>query len=77
MLRLAPTQHPSFQDVPEWALKYVAYAYAKGYSKGTSSTTFSPDELLDAKSYVTFVLRALGYDDSKGDFHGALPLPTA
>ncbi len=58
----------SFQDVPEWAVKYVAYAFAKGYSKGTSDTTFSPDETLDAKSYVTFALRALGYNDGNGDF---------
>ena len=57
-----------FQDVPEWAVKYVAYAFAKGYAKGTSGTTFSPDEMLDAKTYVTFVLRALGYNDGNGDF---------
>lgn len=58
----------SFQDVPEWAVKYVTYAFAKGYAKGTTGTTFSPDDTLDAKSYVTFVLRALGYNDDNGDF---------
>ena len=58
----------AYTDVPSWADKYVGYAAEKTYSKGTSSTTFSPDDPLDSKSYVTFVLRALGYSDSKGDF---------
>ena len=65
---LASNETLSFQDVPEWAVKYVTYAFAKGYAKGTSGTTFSPDETLDAKTYVTFVLRALGYNDGNGDF---------
>jgi len=58
----------AYTDVPSWADKYVGYAAEKGYSKGTSSTTFSPDSVLDAKSYVTLVLRALGYSDGSGDF---------
>ena len=58
----------TYSDVPSWADKYAGYALDKGYSKGTSSTTFSPDNVLDAKSYVTLVLRALGYSDSSGDF---------
>lgn len=57
-----------FSDVPQWADKYVGYAIEKGYTKGTSSSTFSPDLALDAKSYVTFVLRSLGYNDTNGDF---------
>ena len=58
----------SFTDVPEWADKYVGYAIEKGYTKGIGTSTFSPDTNLDAKSYVTFVLRAIGYSDSNGDF---------
>lgn len=61
-----PTQ--PFGDVPAWATQYVAYALAKGYTNGTSSTTFGTNARLDAKSYVTFVLRAMGYHDSNGDF---------
>lgn len=57
-----------FGDVPAWATHYVAYALAKGYTNGTSSRTFSPNATLDAKSYVTFVLRAMGYQDKNGDF---------
>ena len=52
-------------------LKYIGYAYDNGITKGTNTenTLFSPNMELDGKMYVTFVLRALGYDDSKGDFH--------
>jgi len=57
-----------FTDVPEWAEKYVSYAAAKGYTKGTGNSSFSPDTALDAKSYIAFVLRALGYNDANGDF---------
>ena len=58
----------NFTDVPPWADKYVGFAIEKGYTKGTGASTFSPDTNLNAKSYVTFVLRVLGYSDSKGDF---------
>ena len=58
----------SFSDVPQWADRYVAYAISKGYTKGTSASTFSPEETLNAKTYVTFALRALGYNDGNGDF---------
>ena len=56
--------HP-FEDVPSWADKYVGYAYAKGYSKGQSETIFGAGEA-DAVTYMTFVLRALGYSDAEG-----------
>lgn len=58
--------HP-FNDVPTWADKYVGWAYQKGYTKGISQTEFGSGNI-DSKSYMTFLLRALGYDDSKGDF---------
>ncbi len=59
--------HP-FTDVPAWADQYVSYAVSKGYANGTSATSFHPDLNLDAKSYVTLLLRALGFQDAKGDF---------
>ncbi len=59
--------HP-FRDVPAWAEKYVAYAYAQGYTKGVSSNEFAPSMEIDATQYLTFLLRALGYDDGAGDF---------
>lgn len=58
--------HP-FTDVPAWADAYVAYSYNKGYTAGTSATTFSPNSLATGDQYATFVLKALGYD-SNSDF---------
>ena len=48
--------------------RYTAYAYRIGYTTGTSATTFSPGGTMNFKGYVTFLLRALGYDDRAGDF---------
>lgn len=65
---LAFTGACPFIDVPAWAKQYAAYAYAKGYTKGTTATTFGADDGLLGKAYLTFVLRALGYSDANGDF---------
>lgn len=59
--------HP-FSDVPSWANSYIGYLYANGLSKGVSKTIYGSQDLIDAKSYTTFVLRALGYNDDNGDF---------
>ena len=59
--------HP-FTDVSEWADPYVGYAYNKGLTKGLSSNKFGGRDIVSANQYLTFILRALGYDDSKGDF---------
>lgn len=58
--------HP-FTDVASWADKYIGYAYEKGLTKGMSSTQFGAGNA-DADMYLTFMLRALGYSDSAGDF---------
>jgi hypothetical protein len=60
----AGTWETPFTDVEGWPVPYVGYAYANGLTKGTSSTTFGGDELVSATQYLTFVLRALGYDSS-------------
>jgi len=62
-----------FKDVPTWAEKYVSYAYAKGYTAGTSKTTFGTNDNVTPEQFITFMLRALGYSDKSGDF----TLPTA
>ncbi|MDL2289126.1 hypothetical protein LJC32_07135 [Oscillospiraceae bacterium OttesenSCG-928-F05] len=58
--------HP-YTDVPYWAgdtaNKYVAYAYARGYTKGISNTLFGSYNTITAEQYMTFLLRALGYQD--------------
>jgi len=53
-----------FTDVAEWAKPYVGYAYANGLTSGTSATTFGGNTTVTASQYLTFVLRALGYDSS-------------
>jgi len=59
--------HP-FTDVPDWANPYVGYMYQKGHTKGTGNNLFGSNDLLTASQFITFILRALGYDDSNGDF---------
>lgn len=61
-------QNP-FTDVPAWASKYIAYAYAKGYTSGTSKTTFGTNNIVTPEQFLTFMLRALGYNDKAGDFN--------
>lgn len=58
--------HP-FTDIDSWADKYVGYGYEKGLTKGVSATEFGTGNA-GSDMYLTFMLRALGYDDSKGDF---------
>lgn len=63
------SSHPShFNDVPDWGRGYVNYAYDNGLTTGISSTAFGSMQLMDSKSYMTFLLRALGYNDKEGDF---------
>ena len=56
-----------FTDVPAWAEPYVGYAYSKGLTDGTGETAFGSDTSVTAAQYITFVLRALGYE-SGADF---------
>lgn len=57
-----------FTDVPDWAAHYVGYLYTNHLTKGTTATTFGSSDSCNAQMFTTFVLRAIGYDDSKGDF---------
>lgn len=54
-----------FTDVVAWAAPYVGYAYANGLTAGTGTTTFGGDAIISYSQYLTFLLRALGYDSSK------------
>jgi len=62
------TQPYPFTDVPPWAATYVSYAYHSGLSNGMSETEFGATLPCEARMYLTFILRALGYDDAKKDF---------
>lgn len=53
--------HP-FTDVPEWADNYVGYAYEKGIVNGESEKVFGKGNV-DAKVFLSLVLRTLGYSD--------------
>ncbi|MEA4993308.1 MAG: hypothetical protein VB060_05645 [Oscillibacter sp.] len=63
--------HP-FTDVPAWADKYIGYAYEKGYTKGSSATMLGTGAA-NSDMYLTFMLRALGYSDTAGDFSWDAP----
>ncbi len=54
-----------FNDLTIWAegKQYVAYGYRMRYTNGTGATTFSPNMAGTLEQYLTFVLRALGYQD--------------
>ena len=54
--------HP-FNDVPEWAEKYIGYAYTKNITKGISDTEFGANDEVNIKQFLTFILRTLEYRD--------------
>jgi hypothetical protein len=65
--------HP-FDDVPGWADRYVGYAYTIGLTNGISATKFGSSDRTSAAMYITFVLRALRYNDiDLNDFYWAAP----
>lgn len=59
---MAGTWVTPFTDVEKWAEPYVGYAYHNGLAAGTSDTTYGGSEHITASQYLTFVLRALGYE---------------
>ena len=61
-------QPTPFTDVPEWARPYVEYAYKQGLTNGISADRFGSDSPVTAAQYLTFVLRALGYQDGTDFF---------
>ncbi len=70
-------KHP-FTDVPEWADKYVGYAYENKLTNGVSATKFGSNNSASSAMYITFVLRALGYSDTNGaDFKWDNPFDLA
>lgn len=59
---------PPFSDVPDWGHDWVTYAYYEGLTSGVGGDQFGSNDLLQARSYMTFLLKALGYDPDAGDF---------
>lgn len=66
---LATTAVNPFTDVDNASVgaKYAAYAYEVGLTKGIGNNKFGTSSATPAQ-FLTFVLRALGYDDAAGDF---------
>lgn len=66
---LSTTTVNPFSDVDNAGVgaKYAAYAYEVGLTKGIGNGKFGTSAATPAQ-YLTFVLRALGYDDGAGDF---------
>ena len=54
-----------FTDVANWAKPYVGYAYANGLTTGVSETRFGGSQTVTAAQFLTFTLRALGYESGK------------
>lgn len=59
---LAGSWRTPFRDLYPWAEPYVGYAYANGLTNGTSADTYDGSDPINASQYLTFVLRALGYE---------------
>lgn len=60
-----PTAHP-FTDLPNWCKNAVGYAYHSQLAKGVSANAFAPNDTVNARAYLTFLLRALGYGSRDG-----------
>lgn len=63
-----------FADIPAWFAPYAAYAWRTGLAQGTGEDAVTGRSMFGTHSdtgraeFLTFVLRALGYDDTAGDF---------
>ena len=74
---LAFTEDSPFDDVSGEAESYVAYAYSRGLTNGTTDTTFTPGATLSANAYLAFLLRAMGYTEAGGDYQWENIMPFA
>ena len=53
----------TFRDVPDWSANAVGYGVYKGYTNGYSETEFAAEDAVTLDHFMTFVLRALGYNN--------------
>lgn len=59
----------TFEDTDIWMDPYVGYALENGITKGVSEKEFAPNDLITENQFITLVLRAMEYNDAKGDFN--------
>ena len=63
------TAETPLKDVEgKWMESYVAWAYTNDITKGVSADRFDYAGEANARMFLTFVIRALGYSDADGDF---------
>lgn len=55
----------TFQDVSQWFADFAGYGQYTNYAAGYSETEFGGHDVVTAPQYMTFVLRALGYEDGQ------------
>jgi len=60
---LAKNYSSPFTDLQSWAKPYVGYAYRMGLTNGVDATRFGAKSTTTPAQYLTFILRALGYQD--------------
>ena len=60
---LAKNYSSPFTDLQNWAKPYVGYAYRMGLTNGVGGNLFGAKNTATASQYLTFILRALGYQD--------------
>lgn len=53
-----------FTDLQDWQKPYVQYLYDTHLTTGATADTFAPAESCTAQMYATFLLRALGYNNT-------------
>ncbi len=57
---------PFIDITQEWARPYIGYAYENGLTNGVDATPgaerYGGEQLVTASQYITFVLRAMGYE---------------
>lgn len=63
-----PDYESSFLDIPLWAKPVINYLSHEGLVHGKTHNRFGSDDLMLEEEFTTLILRALGYDDSKGGF---------
>lgn len=72
----AALPHP-FTDIPTWACAHIGYAVEHGLANGGETDQFGTGQA-EAFTFLTLVLRALGYSDAPGgDFVWNNPFPLA
>lgn len=57
-----------FDDVPEWAKSAVAWLHESRYLNGISAAKYGSNSLVTCQQYAAFILRALNYNETNGDF---------